>query len=447
MDVIPIEILSENAKLLGGFVVVRENCIVPAASLERVLPEGIKKESAEAAHHHRYKFGKVGQADVVNQNRRIYPTEEWAGVVEKANSSQCADGRLGGNVDHQGMFEGGNSKNRAILWHSLSLNRGNGEVTGEFTIVNTNAGKDLKEWVAAGGALGFSTIARARAVEPTEEDRKRFGLHENDYAVIMKDMSLIGIDVVDNPSVKDAWTRDRASDNGNKTAESAGSGTKEKVMDLNTLKTAHPELYKAVVETAVNPLNTKVSALEADVTKLTTERDAFKSQAEAAPGDKTRAVAEAVKPLNDKIAELQPKADKVAGLEADLQKVTTERDALKAAAEQAAGEKVEGDRQSAIKAEASKLAKGSKYEAALVKHVESVAKADKALKVEGVKAIVDAKTAEYEAVLASIQPKGPSLEQSLGITGQTEPLDGVGGDPANYPKEGLPVAEALAKLV
>lgn len=218
-------------------------------------------------------------------------------------------------------------------------------------------------------------------------------------------------------------------------------------MDLNTLKTAHPELYKAVVETAVNPLNTKVSALEADVTKLTTERDAFKSQAEAAPGDKTRAVAEAVKPLNDKIAELQPKADKVSGLEADLQKVTTERDALKAAAEQAAGEKVEGDRQSAIKAEASKLAKGSKYEAALVKHVESVAKADKALKVEGVKAIVDAKTAEYEAVLASIQPKGPSLEQSLGITGQTEPLDGVGGDPANYPKEGLPVAEALAKLV
>ncbi|MDB5294122.1 MAG: hypothetical protein JWO31_105 [Phycisphaerales bacterium] len=148
---------------------------------------------------------KIGEADRINQNRRIYPRAEWAAAVDRANAEQCPNGTLGGAVDHVGMLDGGNAKNRCILWKELTLDAA-GNVFGSFEIVEGHTdGANLAAWLRAGGALGFSTYGRAKARDLTADERRTYGVPEGEHAVVMEQYSLIGIDSVDNPSVRSAW--------------------------------------------------------------------------------------------------------------------------------------------------------------------------------------------------------------------------------------------------
>jgi hypothetical protein len=111
---------------------------------------------------------------------------------------------LGGAVDHVEHQHAGNLRDKCILWHGLAL-EADGTVTGEFSVVEEHdRGRNLLAWIKAGGAVGFSTYGRARAHEPTQAEREKYKLGEDD-AVVVDAWELLAIDAVDNPSFKRSW--------------------------------------------------------------------------------------------------------------------------------------------------------------------------------------------------------------------------------------------------
>jgi hypothetical protein len=199
------QLIAENSKLFVERREVFERILVPSSAIEALDADGKVLEGGKVADAKSARFtAKVGEADTVNQNKRIYPRREWAAAVDKAENVKIPAGMLGGSTDHAGFLDGGNFKNRSVLWKSLKMDAA-GYVTGEFVIPDTTAGRDLKAWKDAGGAVGFSTYGYAKAHEPTDEERKAYGLAEDEYAIIIEDYELVAIDAVDNPSVRSAW--------------------------------------------------------------------------------------------------------------------------------------------------------------------------------------------------------------------------------------------------
>lgn len=187
-----------NAPYLNGRFHVRERLTTPRLSAERVT-------AYESRDDLRYRVVKVGQANKPTHNGRIYPAEAWGRVIGDATVRKCPHGILGGAIDHVGHLDGGNLRDKCILWHSLAIDAA-GDVTGEFEIVTGHSrGRYLQAWIDAGGAVGFSTFGNASAHEPTPAERRQYGLADDEYAVVMDDFDLLAIDVVDHPSVDGAW--------------------------------------------------------------------------------------------------------------------------------------------------------------------------------------------------------------------------------------------------
>jgi hypothetical protein len=461
-DVHP-EILKENDALLSGKVGFFERLIVPSKAIEQVLPEGVAAESILAEKSNRYRIAKVGQADQVNGNRRIYPRKEWAAVIDRAEAFQIPQGKLGGSVDHLGFLEGGNLKNAAILWKTLEIDA-SGEVLGEFEIVDTRVGKDLKAWIEAGGAVGFSTYGYASAHEPSDEERTQYGLGEDDHAVVIDDWELVKIDAVDNPSVRDAFDRTKRDNKAGAAGEHVQenrSGGEEKQMTIEQLKKDHPELFAQVeklaresaeqlataesnkakaAEDKANAVKALVEGLVKDLAEkhgVTLVKDVLpedaQKQVEKLQADHKAALE---KLTAEKDAEIKGLTEKLAAQKVELDKVAAEKQTASDEAAKLTAEKAENDRVAAVKAKAAELLKGNRFAPVIAKHVESLS-ADKAFTAEKVADAVKAKTEEYEAV-AGAASESPDV---FDITGETRVESGSNDDASGA----LPIVSELAE--
>jgi hypothetical protein len=188
----------ENVALRAGReVLTMERVMIPAASIVVTEARGGKAG--------RYRVAKVGHADRLTANRRVYPRAEWTAAIERANGSQIGEGKLTGALDHVGPLEGGNLKHNAVIWRKLAI-RSDGGVFGEFEVMGTDAGRNLQAMLDAGAAIGFSTYGFAQGREPTEAERTLYGIAADDAdAVVVQNWRLVKIDAVDDPSVADAY--------------------------------------------------------------------------------------------------------------------------------------------------------------------------------------------------------------------------------------------------
>lgn len=411
-------IFEQNQKLLRERCEVRETVSVSPSVITRVTVEG--KDT------NRFRIGIVGEADALNQNKRVYPKSEWEKQISRANDEMIPNGTLIGAVDHQGCAEGGNLKNSPIIWRGLSLDSNSRLVVGEFDVIEGHsAGKDLLAQIEAGVTIGFSTVGYATAREPNKDERGKYGIAEKDEdAVIIENWELVKIDAVDNPSVRSARMVKQSA------GTPAHEGDTVTIKTIEELKAQHKELLESskvelvTVESLdaakkiaddAKALADKVAALETKVAEL----EPIKAKYDAI-----------IKKLSDSLTCLadehgverpykevtQKEADeKIQKLSADLEaanaaKAEAEKSAREAQAklDAIAAEKADRERQETVAAKVAELTAASKFAKAIVKAAAEAAKTDKTLTAETIKAFVDAKTAEYDAI--EVAPADPKFD-------------------------------------
>ncbi|MGE5610988.1 MAG: hypothetical protein ACM359_17190 [Bacillota bacterium] len=464
-------------------VLVVEKVVVPATAITKVE---IQEDDGRKCPG--YKLAKVAHADRMNQNHRIYPRREWETQVKTANEELIPAGKLIGAVDHASFFHGGNLKDSPILWKKLEL-KSDGAVEGEFTIIaNHSRGADLQAQLDAGMAIGFSTVGYAKGREPTADERKLYGIAEDDEAAtILEFYRLKKIDAVDDPSVIDAWTKE-ANQLAVTTDESLGGAIKQEEQVMKTLaelKEKAPELF-ALHEQAIQgavaakeadlakQIDTVTSQAEADKKAMRGEMDAMKTKcdmmqsqcdqmksqcdrlrkslgecvqtwakdfnvevpyrevSEKDAAEKIEALTRAGEAKDAEIASLKAAAEKA-------QKEAADREAAAKEAQRVAEEAAaEAKRVADVKAKVTELLKSNRFADQIRKAVEKFT-ADKAFDVKAAETLIAEKTAEYEAVAAV------RVDPDLGITGITtlnEEQTSTGSD-----AEALPIAAEMAKAL
>lgn len=147
---------------------------------------------------------KVFHTDKINSNDRIYTRAVMQDNVDQLKP-YLAEGYLCGAVDHLGPSDGGNLRDTCVIYRDLQINAA-GEGIAKFEVVKKHSrGSDLQANIEAGMKIGFSTYGYGSGHEPTEEERKQYGLGKDQYAVVMdRNYELKKIDAVDDPSVPDA---------------------------------------------------------------------------------------------------------------------------------------------------------------------------------------------------------------------------------------------------
>jgi hypothetical protein len=377
---------------------------------------------AKGAAAGRYR-AKVGQADKTNQNERIYPRELWAVQIERAKG-KIAAGQLTGAVDHPGWGSGA-LKDTCIIWHSLVMDA-TGAVSGEFSIVTKHSrGADLQALVDANVAIGFSTRGVGSARRPTDDEKQRYGIGDDDCCTVIidSDYELKKIDSVDDPSVSDA-TIDitppaSAGDEANKQSQ-----LQENVMfkTLDELKTQAPALHTlheaaitAAVTAATKPLTEQVAALTAERDEAKKAVDVLNGVLESAKTVKGVAIPfreTTTKEVQEKLDAANTKATKA---ESDLAAEKSKREAAeqKLAAEE--GKRADGDRRSATLAKLDDSLKENAFAEQIGKLIKGVDGKggkieDAKFDVAAMEAFVAEKTAEYESI-------AKPANENHGITG------------------------------
>jgi hypothetical protein len=171
----------------------------------RAEAAGVQASVVAAGAPGRYR-AKVGQVDRVNGNGRIYPREVVEAEVRRLKPL-LAKGHLGGAVDH--VDDRVRLRDEALLWRDLEV-RADGAIVGEFELLDTARGRDLKRLIDGGRAVGFSTSGRGTTRYTDGEDRRRYAVtperaSADPPVVVMKpDFELVAIDAVSDPSVTDA---------------------------------------------------------------------------------------------------------------------------------------------------------------------------------------------------------------------------------------------------
>lgn len=135
----------------------------------------------------------VSEADFVNRNRRMYPTEVLFPAFEELNRKLE---QRPGLVDHPGVFDGPSVSNIGIRWEGFHFE--GKQVVGRGRIVPTQRGKDLQAAIEAGVAVGFSTRGFGVAEEVELDGGK---------VRKMTKFDLETVDAVTDPSVYHARTR------------------------------------------------------------------------------------------------------------------------------------------------------------------------------------------------------------------------------------------------
>jgi hypothetical protein len=415
---------------------VRERVVVPNSAIKFVARETREVETVtesgatekSTVKTSRFRVATVGQADVPGINRRIYPTETWAPVIEKANKVQCPAGMLGGAVDHVEVQHAGNLRDKCILWHSLAFGRGPDRPGRVLDRGGDRPGQQPPGVDQGRRRRGFFDLRPRRGARAGRDraEREKYGLDDVEPAVVMEQLELIAIDAVDNPSFRRSWMhKDFRSENA---AESAGNTKETQTMTLEQLKKDHPELV-AAIEKAANDakaaaektLGEKNAALESEqkksaalakfvgevVSKLAKDHG-IKLETEVLPADADKAVkaleeqnkSERAKLASDKDAEIEGLKKQVSDKDALIKQHTEAAEKAKAESDKLAAEKAEEGRKKLVSEKAAELLKGNKYAKAIAKAV-TEASADKAFTADKVEALVKAKNEEYAEVASA----------------------------------------------
>jgi len=415
------QLLAENKALLEGRKLVREVVLVPAECIARLDPALLESDAGAG----RYRIAKVGQADTVNANRRVYPSSEWAVNVHRANAERIPAGTMTGAVDHLGCAQGGNLKDTAIMWHSLKMDA-NGSVTGEFSVIaDHSAGRDLQAQIDAGMGIGFSTFGYASAHEPSDEEMQKYGLNAESDAdvVVIEGWELVKIDSVDNPAVPDArlhkQTQKQTRSGAAAATENTNSPPETQMKNLDDLKAQFPAVYDLHVA-ALADLRTRLDAARADLTGAAgtvADLEAVKARYDALVAklsDSLTCLATehgAARPVKDGAEVNADLAARVADLTA---KLATAADAARAteaklAAIEAA--KADADRRAAVLAKAAEALEAHAFADAINKLVNGRI-ADAAFDVAAAERLIADKTAEYDAVVKAAAAAAPATTRA-----------------------------------
>ncbi len=131
-------------------------------------------------------YAKFGEAEKRNQNSRIYPLEIMAREVDRVQA-KIASGQFLGQADH-GDSPATFLKNVSHVVTELEMKGNEGYAT--IKILNTDAGKNCQEIIRGKGRIGIST--------------RSVGTVDAKTGIIQSDLKLLALDLVSNPSVKDA---------------------------------------------------------------------------------------------------------------------------------------------------------------------------------------------------------------------------------------------------
>lgn len=131
-------------------------------------------------------YAKFSEAEKRNQNSRIYPLEILSREVSRVQS-KIASGQFLGQSDHSdspGTF----LKDVSHVVTGLEMKGNEGYAT--IKILNTDAGRNVQEIIKGKGKVGIST--------------RSVGTIDAKTGIVQKDLRLLALDLVANPSVKDA---------------------------------------------------------------------------------------------------------------------------------------------------------------------------------------------------------------------------------------------------
>jgi len=230
-------------------------------------------------------------ADILNGNRRIYPGDVFKMAFD-AFMERVKKNSVFGNLDHPSEYDPDGLIIRLsdacvkIDESSSLVSDTNVEVT--LDILDNKHGQQLMSVLDANGNPGLSQRAIAEWREATEAERARFGVPSGEWAVVAKVLRLITYDVVSEPGFADAI--------GAKFTENQQApGNQKMPFTLDQLKSQEPTAYSAAFAegkaAAASEVSTKVQ--------------------EGIAAQKPTIVAEALKPIEAKLAEATEGAEQV----------------------------------------------------------------------------------------------------------------------------------------
>lgn len=178
--------------------------------------------------------GEFARGDVPTANKRVYPTKLWQREVNRLNESMKAR-KVFGELDHP---EDGKTKlsRAAHMVVNLGVDK-NGIVIGEAEVMDTDAGRNLKAILEAGGTIGISSRGYG-SVKLSEDGSSN---------IVQDDYQLMTFDFVADPAQSTAYPEFSASESNNK--EGAVIET-----NVDPVEAAVIQETTAVVEPVVEPI-------------------------------------------------------------------------------------------------------------------------------------------------------------------------------------------------
>ena len=147
--------------------------------------KSILKETVDQNDKRTYLIGVFQTFDEENQNGRIYPRDILEPECERYKKEFVDSGRAFGELEHP---DRANISSDRVCHRIVDLWIEGNDVMGKTLILDTTLGKDVKAMLKDGGVLGISSRC----------------LGETDSQNRVKDLYLIGWDIVHDPSVATA---------------------------------------------------------------------------------------------------------------------------------------------------------------------------------------------------------------------------------------------------
>ena len=182
--------------------------------------------------------GLFQKADTINENKRLYPKKVLEKSIKEAQE-KIKNKSFFGEVDHPRDGRA-TIKNTAALITKIEI-MDDGGVFGEAEILDTDAGRNLKEILRAGGKIGISS--RGNGSTKTED------IDGQSVEVVQEDYKLAGFDFVINPSVPEARV-DTVIENKNKEDKMA--------VTIEELKKKYPDIFKEYDQVKEKEITEKV---------------------------------------------------------------------------------------------------------------------------------------------------------------------------------------------
>lgn len=346
--------------------------------------------------------GVAGRVGVKNRNGRVYPVEVMRRAVD-AVQGLISEGEFTGELDHPEYNPHGSLKDTAFRFTSLYME---GDlVKFKASVLETSAGQNLLQLLRGGVKVGMST----RGIGNVSYEE----INDEEVMVVDNDYELFGVDAVKMPSSVEGVMKLRES---LEEALSERINVSKPELTLAALRESHAELVAqikadALAEAKVADKDARITALEADVARLTGERDAAAEKFESV---KKSVLGEQATPNADETS-VSLKIDQLLESNQTLQARLDERE--EADRERAAQVKLDGELKEA-------------FETALKDspHAEKLRKSVDPLKFESVEKLSE-QVAFYNTLLEGTAPKSPTPRGGGIVEGAETPEDADDTEP------------------